>query len=128
MIAGKPGLAEEHLSSSALQGKVERSMLDRLEKDLGVPLEAKRVDYEGGAYFEVDGVDPECSVFIEVFARIGTLKPGQKRKVGTDTLKLLALRSQHPDSRFILAFADRTAATSIVRGIDRDVRQRSSSA
>lgn len=112
----KPPAGEgEHPSSSSVQGTVERAMVKWLGTDLGIPLAKKQVDYEDGAYFEIDGVDPERSVFVEAFARIGTLKAGQKKKVGTDTLKFLALRDRHPDAKFILAFVDEAAAGSVVR-------------
>ena len=53
------------------------------------------------------------SVILEVFAHIGKLKGGQRHKVSTDALKLLAIRKSHPDARLILAFADADAAASV---------------
>lgn len=52
-------------------------------------------------------------MFVEVFARIGTLRGGQRHKVSTDALKLLAIRDVFPGARLILAFADGQAAASI---------------
>jgi hypothetical protein len=40
-----------------------------------------------------DGVDAERTVFVEVFAHVGKLRGGQRHKVSTDALKLLAIRA-----------------------------------
>jgi hypothetical protein len=109
----KPAVAEEHLSSSKVQREIEIAMLEQLGKDLGVKLEKKRVDFEG-AIMEIDGVDRAEIVFVEVFARIGALKAGQKKKVATDALKFVALKARYPDAKFILAFADQAASDSVV--------------
>lgn len=113
---------EEHPSSAKLHREVELVMLKRLGKELGVALGKKRMPYEDGV-MEIDGVDPDEMVFVEVFARIGVLKSGQKRKVGTDALKFVALKPEHPKARFILAFADQAAAGSVV-GWQRAVQDR----
>jgi hypothetical protein len=60
-----------------------------------------------------DGVSADESVFVEVFAHLGKLKGGQRHKVSTDALKLLAIRGVHPQARLILAFADEVAACSV---------------
>ncbi len=60
-----------------------------------------------------DGVATDQSVFVEVFAHVGKLKGGQKHKVSTDALKLLAIRDSLPEARLILAFADEAAAASV---------------
>ena len=44
---------------------------------------------------------------------VGKLRGGQRHKVSTDALKLLAIREAHPDARLILAFADAEAARSV---------------
>jgi len=41
-------------------------------------------------------VTADRSVFVEVFARIGTLRGGQRHKASTDALKLLAIRDVFP--------------------------------
>jgi diketogulonate reductase-like aldo/keto reductase len=53
------------------------------------------------------------SVAVEVFAHLGTLKGGQRHKVSTDALKLLAIREIHPGARLILAFVDERAVASV---------------
>jgi len=60
-----------------------------------------------------DGVDADRTVFVEVFTRLGKMKPGQRHKVSTDVLKLLAIREVHPGARLILAFVDDEAAASV---------------
>jgi hypothetical protein len=104
---------QEHLSSSAVQRKVELALLKRLGKDEGVAFEKAKVPY-GNAWMEVDGVDAARTIFIEAFARVGVLKDGQKKKVAKDALKFVALKAENPGARFVLAFADQAAHDSVV--------------
>ena len=43
---------------------------------------------------------------MEIFAHVGPLKRGQRKKIQGDVLKLATLAKTHPASRLILAFAD----------------------
>lgn len=54
----------------------------------------------------VDGVGPNESVLVEVFAHQGTLKSGQRRKIQGDVLKLATLAKTRPDSRLIMTFCN----------------------
>lgn len=105
---GSPG----HLSSSLVQQEVEREIVELVARKLDTPLEKRRISF-GVEKMEIDGVTPDERTFVEAFARIGPLKPGQRRKVGTDALKLVALRDIYPEARFVLAFADQAAADSV---------------
>jgi hypothetical protein len=59
---------------------------------------------------KVDAASPDRRVLAEIFARQGALKGGQQKKVAIDTLKLLTVRREHPDTKLVIAFADTAAA------------------
>jgi hypothetical protein len=65
------------------------------------------------ARVDVDGVAPDESVLVEVFAHQGRLKGAQFHKVARDALKLITLRRSRNDSRLILAFGDADAAACV---------------
>jgi len=104
---------EAHPSNSEAQSEAEAAVLGALGKTLGVSLRQGAEVPVGDSRVCPDGVDADASIFVEVFAHIGRLRGGQKHKVATDALKLLAIRDAHPNARLILAFADRGAAESI---------------
>lgn len=60
-----------------------------------------------------DGLSPDGSVVVEVFAHIGRMKAAQRNKVSADLLKLVAIRERQKDARLILAFVDQHAAASV---------------
>lgn len=51
------------------------------------------------------GADGTIQV-VEVFAHIGKLKAGQKKKIATDVLKLIYLKSKHPQYQTHILFVD----------------------
>lgn len=104
---------ERHASDSSAQIAAEAAILAALGAALGIPLAQGQEFPVGVTHVWPDGVAADESVFVEVFAHIGKLKGGQRHKVSTDALKLLAIRETHPDARLILAFADEAAATSV---------------
>lgn len=104
---------ERHASDSGTQIAAEATILAVLGEALGVPLAQGTTFPVGAARVHPDGVAPDGSVFVEVFAHIGPLKGGQRHKVSTDALKLLAIRETRPEARLILAFADEAAAASV---------------
>jgi hypothetical protein len=99
-----------HVSDSAVQRKAEGVIRERLAELLGTPLKAGPVTLAGGATVEVDAVSTEDPVLAEIFARQGALKAGQQKKVAIDTLKLITIRRERPETRLLLAFADEAAA------------------
>lgn len=102
-----------HLSDANAQAEAEVPVLAALGEKLGVHLESQVSIALGGEKVKPDGVDADRTVFVEVFARIGKMKPGQRHKVSTDALKLLAIREVYPQARLILAFIDEDAAASV---------------
>jgi hypothetical protein len=104
---------EKHASDSSAQAAAEATILAALGVALGVPLVQGQEFPIGATHVRPDGVAADESVFVEVFAHIGRLKGGQRHKVSTDALKLLAIRETRPDARLILAFADEGAAASV---------------
>jgi hypothetical protein len=103
----------QHPSTAAVQIAAEAIVLASLSETLKRPLKEGVVLLMGDTEVKPDGVDDERSVFVEVFAHIGKLKGGQRHKVSTDALKLLAISEVYPDARLILAFADEAAARSV---------------
>ncbi len=103
----------EHASDSSEQVAAEKTILAALAESIGTPLAQGAKIAVGAASVEPDGVAADESVFVEVFAHIGKLKGGQRHKVSTDALKLLAIGESRPDARLILAFADQAAAASV---------------
>lgn len=102
-----------HASDSAIQLEAEAVILTAIGTQLDTVLAPRRVDLPGGAWVEVDGVSADLRVFNEAFAHVGPMKGGQKRKVALDVLKLITLQRSHPDARFVLAFCDESAMSSL---------------
>jgi hypothetical protein len=102
-----------HPSSSEVQRSKEAVILRAVSNQLGVDLCQKVKLGFGQAWMEVDGATEDESILVEVFAHIGKLEGGQRHKVSTDALKLVALGESRPHARRILAFADQAAASSV---------------
>jgi hypothetical protein len=102
-----------HPSNSDAQVAAEWAILHKLGIVIDVALDQGTSVPVGDSVVKPDGAAMDNSVFVEVFAHIGPLKGGQKHKVSTDALKLLAIRDVHPKARLILAFADEDAARSV---------------
>jgi hypothetical protein len=105
--------AKAHRSTAAAQIAVEAPILAALGETLGRPLRQGVVIHIDDVEVRPDGVDDQRSIFVEVFAHVGSLKGGQRHKPSTDALKLILIRDIYPQARLILAFADQRAARSI---------------
>jgi hypothetical protein len=103
----------KHESDSSVQIAAEATILTALSKAIGIPFTQGVTLPVGTAHVRPDGVAADKSAFVEVFAHIGKLKGGQRHKVSTDALKLLAIRETRPSARLILAFVDEAAAASV---------------
>lgn len=110
-------MKEPHLSDSTAQRKAETRLVESLSQRLGIPLAKGVWVLADGVRVEIDGMAPDRSVLVEVYARIGTLKGSQPKKVAQDALKLLAVRekarAEGEDPRLILCFASQEATNSI---------------
>jgi hypothetical protein len=93
-------------SDSAPQRDVEPVILAAVSAELGVELAPRRLTFPSGAWCDVDGVSADERVLVEVFARQGALKGGQRGKIARDALKLMTLREHRPGARLIIALAD----------------------
>jgi hypothetical protein len=107
---------EGHVSDSAVQRRAEEVIRSLLSKRLGVALETRTIKLAAGAPVQVDAASSDNRVLAEIFARQGTLKGGQQKKVAIDTLKLITVRAEHPDTRLVLCFADKAAAAYALGG------------
>jgi hypothetical protein len=103
-------------SDSAVQREAEARILQQVSNHFGKELAPRTFEFESGATVKVDGADPDESVLVEIFARHGTLKGGQQKKVSQDALKLITLSRSRPSARLVLAFADEQAAAYATRG------------
>lgn len=106
-----------HPSNSDVQREAERAALDVLRAE-GLALAPKRLTLAKGAHVNVDGVCESPTILVEVFAHQGPLKGGQRHKMISDALKLLAVSRKLFDSkaRVILLLTDEAAAKSIRTG------------
>lgn len=103
----------DHPSSSDVQIAKEARILAAIAEQIGVELRQRvKLEFDGAA-MEVDGVAADESVLVEVFAHVGKLRGGQRHKISTDALKLIALSESRPQARLILAFADHAARDSV---------------
>jgi hypothetical protein len=108
--------AMSHLSDSSVQGEAEAFILDGVATRLGMTLRGIcRIEVGGGAHVEVDGQSEDGTVIVEAYARHGTLKGAQLKKVAQDVLKFALLRRTDGwgTARMILAFASTEAKDSI---------------
>ena len=87
-----------------------------MAEHVGIALEPTTVELDLGAKVQVDGAAANESVFVEIFARQGALKGGQRHKIATDALKLITLGRSRPNARLIIAFADDEAAAYATKG------------
>lgn len=102
-----PDAASERLCP---QRQAEALIREEVADALGVELKPTSVLLGERATVAVDGASPDESVLVEIFARQGTLKAGQKQKVKGDALKLIALAQTRPGARLVLAFGSEDAA------------------
>jgi hypothetical protein len=102
-----------HQSDSLEQRTAEPLILAGVAKIVGVELAPRSLRLDGGARVDVDGVAPDESVFVEVFAHQGRLKGAQFHKVARDALKLITLGRSRAASKLIIAFGDPDAATCV---------------
>lgn len=100
----------DHPSDSADQRLAERHVLTALEALWGASfVPGTRLPVDAGV--APDGVDLDRRLVVEVFARVGRLKPAQAHKVKADLLKLAYLRQLlGQDWRVVFCFVDQEAA------------------
>jgi hypothetical protein len=102
--------ATGHVSSSVVQLKAEAVIRELLADRLSVPLAPLVISLKAGAPVHVDAASADGKVLAEIFARQGELKGGQQKKVAIDTLKLITVQRERPDTKLVIAFADHEAA------------------
>lgn len=105
-----------HQSDSSEQRAAEEAIRSRVAARLGKELRPITLKLGGGAAVQVDGAAVDESAFVEIFARQGPLKGGQRHKVATDALKLITIGRSRPDAVLIIAFADEQAASYAIKG------------
>lgn len=111
-------LDQRHPSDSSAQGNAEKAMIDILNQRLGTALERKRLALPDGVVVDLDGYDKDKFTLCEVFAHLGEMKAGQRRKVASDILKLIFTASALGGSwRKVLCLARSDAKGSVARAL-----------
>src|SRR4051812_30215059 len=105
-----------HQSDSSEQQAAEELIRSQVAAHLGKELRSATLYLERGAAVQVDGAAADESAFVEIFARQGALKGGQRHKVATDALKLITLGRSRPNATLIIAFGDPEAAAYATKG------------
>ena len=98
-----PSSSHEHRSAEAL-------ILAGVAGQLGLDDLAPARLQLGVATVDLDGWSPATSTAVEVYARVTPPKGGAVKKPMDDAMRLLLVRSHHPDSRLVLAFASAAVA------------------
>lgn len=82
----------------------------------GLPdLPDREIDLGDGVHVMVDGAAADKSVLVEAYARQGTLRGAQLKKVAQDILKLATIRDRpdYAQARAIIVFASEAALDSV---------------
>ncbi len=111
-----------HQSDSAVQRDAERAIIEALAAQLGVVLVGGgALSLSGGVRIQLDARSEDGKFAVEAYARQGTLKGGQLKKIAQDVLKLALLRQEpdHADVRPIIVFASEDARSSITGWVRR---------
>lgn len=100
----------KHLSDSSEQQTAEAYMLKSLEEVLELNFDHNAVlPIEVGV--KPDAIDPVNKVVVEIYARVGEVKGGQRKKIKGDILKLALIGKNLGEGwRKILCFASDEAA------------------
>ncbi len=107
----------EHLSDSSVQRRAEANIIAALAESHGLDLVPSpgRIALAGDVWVEVDARASDNSVFVAAYARQGSLKGAQRKKIGQDILKLALLKREvtFAGNRVIIAFASHEARDSV---------------
>ena len=110
-------MPDPELSDSAVQRRAEADIIAALaaEESLSFIERPGRVALTGDVWIEVDARTADGSVFVEAYARQGSLKGAQLKKIGQDVLKLALLKreAEYANARAIIAFASDEARDSV---------------
>ena len=101
-------------SDSVEQRAAEHFIIEAVGRHAGAELQKRRLALYGGSWMELDGYAAKPPTLCEAWAHVGPAKPGQRKKVMTDALKLHVARSEFgspEDCRAILGFCDEDVAS-----------------
>ena len=111
-----------HQSDSAVQRDAETAIIDALAAKIGVVLvNGGTLTLSGGVRIKLGARSEDGRFAVEAYARQGTLKGGQLKKIAQDVLKLALLRREpgYADVRPIVVFASEEARSSITGWVNR---------
>ena len=99
-------MPDRELSDSAVQRRAEADIIAASE-GLNCREVPGRITLTGDVCVEVDARTNDGSVFVEAYARQGSLKGAQLKKIGQDVLKLALVKreAEYANARAIIAFA-----------------------
>jgi hypothetical protein len=83
-------MASNSNSDSTKQREVEEIVLDMISKKYSIELEQGIKEIKGFK-FQIDVINEEKGFIGEIYAGIDEIKPGQKKKIATDILKLITI-------------------------------------
>lgn len=117
MTARVPRVPVAHRSNSLEHQDAELVAIALFSRELGVPLAPAKLPLGDVARVHVDGFHegPPAHI-VEVFAHQGALKPGQRHKVMSDALKLVAIGKGYPEAILLLLLTDARAEADAQRG------------
>jgi hypothetical protein len=100
-----------------VQQKAEEAIVGALAERLGMPgaLHPRRLPVVGGSFVQLDACSEDESVLVEAYARQGTLRGAQIKKISQDILKLALLKREprFSQARAIIVFASGEARASV---------------
>lgn len=105
----------DHASDSTAQRDAEPHIIAAVSNHVGLPLASITVDLGDGVRVQLDGASEGYSVIVEAFARVGTVKSGQQRKMTSDAFKLVWVGKRLNAQRLIIAVSDQDVERFLTR-------------
>jgi len=97
-VKGSPQKTSVKPGNSSVQRKAERWVIDAFNKGRKAPAKirppAAPLSLHDGAQITVDAISADEKTVVEIYVRQGDLKPGHRRKIAMDALKLVALKGK----------------------------------
>lgn len=104
-----------HASDSAAQRDAEPAILARASEHFEKTLRPRKVTTPEGGKVQLDGISDDNSVIVEAYARQGELRGAQAKKVLTDALKLVWVRSWlSPSAQVVVCLGCEEAARTLL--------------
>jgi len=104
-----------NLSDSKVQLDMEKTVIEKLNKEYGYNLKPEEMVLEDGISVFLDGYDENEKIICEIYSKIGKLKGSQPDKVASDFLKMLLVeKAKGCQMKKIFCFVDGEAASKFI--------------